>query len=196
MSEFVVKVDELDALGEELSFPVRNAWLGACLEGLDEDASDGLALKADPSAPEGEFRCRAHATGRDVLIDGDANGRIVAQCIRCLEDAPVDVEAHVTVLMTPKPAHQKQTSNRDEDEDVLEDDVLREYYTGDEIVLDEVVRDFLILALPMQPLCRPDCPGIEIPEHVRPPADFGAPEAGVDPRLAPLLKLKGKQEKE
>ena len=35
-----------------------------------------------------------------------------------------------------------------------------------------------------------DCPGIEIPAHVRPPVEEGAP--GVDPRLQALGELKGK----
>ena len=33
---------------------------------------------------------------------------------------------------------------------------------------------------------------IAIPERVRPPADFGKPEEGTDPRLAPLMKWKRK----
>ena len=43
----------------------------------------------------------------------------------------------------------------------------------------------------MQPLCRPDCAGIQIPAHVRPrDEDFGG--SGRDPRLAPLEQLKNK----
>jgi uncharacterized metal-binding protein YceD (DUF177 family) len=49
----------------------------------------------------------------------------------------------------------------------------------------------MILEVPMQPLCRPDCPGIEIPEHVRPPKDFGANQ-DADPRFAPLKELASK----
>jgi hypothetical protein len=41
----------------------------------------------------------------------------------------------------------------------------------------------------MQPLCAPDCAGIEIPKHVRPPEDF---EGDVDPRLLPLKQLRAK----
>ena len=53
--------------------------------------------------------------------------------------------------------------------------------------MDNIVREFLILEVPMQPLCSEDCAGIDIPAHVKAPEDFGA----VDPRLAPLMKLKG-----
>jgi hypothetical protein len=48
----------------------------------------------------------------------------------------------------------------------------------------------------MQVLCPepPGCNAVEIPEGVRPPSDFGRDE--VDPRLAPLLNLKRKLEKD
>jgi uncharacterized metal-binding protein YceD (DUF177 family) len=48
-----------------------------------------------------------------------------------------------------------------------------------------------VLEMPMQPLCSPDCTGIAVPKHVRPPeAAFGSDK--VDPRLAPLQRLRDK----
>jgi uncharacterized metal-binding protein YceD (DUF177 family) len=48
----------------------------------------------------------------------------------------------------------------------------RETFAGDAIVLDGLVRELLLLEVPMQPLCRDDCPGIAVPEHVKGPADL------------------------
>jgi uncharacterized metal-binding protein YceD (DUF177 family) len=47
----------------------------------------------------------------------------------------------------------------------------QETFSGETIALDSLVREHLLLEVPMQPLCREDCPGIPIPEHVRGPAD-------------------------
>jgi hypothetical protein len=47
----------------------------------------------------------------------------------------------------------------------------------------------------MQPLCSEDCTGIAVPKHVQPPEDVfggGATDTKVDPRLAPLLRLRDK----
>src|SRR4030065_464925 len=52
------------------------------------------------------------------------------------------------------------------------EDLDREFFTGDRIVLDDLVREQLILEAPMQPLCRQDCPGIPVPAHLRPPPEL------------------------
>ena len=62
-------------------------------------------------------------------------------------------------------------------------------YDGENVVLDDLVRDDLLLEIPMIPLCSEDCPGIasaSVKEETRP----------VDPRLAPLLRMKKEKEKE
>ena len=46
--------------------------------------------------------------------------------------------------------------------------------------LDDVVRENLILEVPMKPLCSESCKGIEIPAHVRPPADFGVSDGQLE----------------
>jgi uncharacterized metal-binding protein YceD (DUF177 family) len=82
-----------------------------------------------------------------------------------------------------------------EDDDLDEDDdeVVREEFSGHEIVLDDLIREYLVLETPMQPLCSDACTGIAVPPHVRPPADvFGTSDSKVDPRLAPLLRLRDK----
>ncbi len=55
-----------------------------------------------------------------------------------------------------------------------------------------MVRDELVLEIPMIPLCSEDCAGITPPPvH----AGGGAGEPPIDPRLAPLLRLKKMHEK-
>jgi len=64
---------------------------------------------------------------------------------------------------------------------------------GPDLVLDvtEVARQHLLLALPMVPVCRPDCRGLcprcgtNLNER-----ECGCEQGEVDPRRAPLLKLK------
>jgi uncharacterized protein len=66
-----------------------------------------------------------------------------------------------------------------------------ELFSGDEIRLDDLVREHLVLEIPMQPLCRPDCPGIDVPEAIKGPKHLEAHPAApdLDPRLAPLLAM-------
>ena len=70
----------------------------------------------------------------------------------------------------------------------------RDYYSGAEIELDPMVREYLLLEAPMKPLCSEGCEGIAVPSHLRPPDEvFG--ESAPDARLAPLMKLKEKMMK-
>jgi hypothetical protein len=57
-------------------------------------------------------------------------------------------------------------------------------------VLDDLVREHMVLEVPMQPLCSEQCEGIAVPEHLRPPPDVFREPGAVDPRLAPLQRLR------
>jgi uncharacterized protein len=60
-------------------------------------------------------------------------------------------------------------------------------YSGEHLVLDDFVREELILETPMIPLCSEDCPGM----HTTPASKDESPkEPVIDPRLLPLLQFK------
>jgi uncharacterized protein len=74
--------------------------------------------------------------------------------------------------------------------DAEDDEAFR--LSGDDLDLEQAVRDALVLDLPFQPLCRPDCPGLcvecgfpfaEDPEHHH--------DDRIDPRWAALQVLAG-----
>jgi uncharacterized protein len=79
----------------------------------------------------------------------------------------------------------------DDEQQAGADDEETSRLEGDLLDLEPVLRDAVVLALPFQPLCMEDCPGLcpecgarlaEDPEH--------AHEAAVDPRWAGLADLK------
>ena len=99
-------------------------------------------------------------------------------CMRCLEDADVTVEVDA----------------REVDQPGTQDEELRSpYIEDDQLDLGSWAHDALALALPLQPLCRPDCRGLcpvcgvslnkADPEHHR-------YEPQPDPRWAKLRELK------
>ena len=66
-------------------------------------------------------------------------------------------------------------------------------YDGETVVLDDLVRDELLLGVPMIPLCSEDCPGMS----PAPGSDAKAPseKKDIDPRLAPLMAFRDKTTK-
>jgi uncharacterized protein len=72
----------------------------------------------------------------------------------------------------------------DEDDELDPESADTIAFDGDSLVLDDLVRDELLLGIPMIPLCSEACPGI------RPQAPERTPRSAVDPRMRPLTSLK------
>lgn len=190
MAQYVLHVPDIEESGKQYSFAIPATWVQSVLSDSD--------LRADPAQADGLLSIRVDRTGDDVVVTGKLRSHVVADCVRCLEDALVPVDVDLTWLFSPREAKPRQAPGQPGIDEVSLDDPDQEFYSGEDIVLDDMIREHVILEVPMQPLCAKSCPGIEIPEHVRPPADFGVEEGAedVDPRLAPLEKLAGRLKKE
>jgi uncharacterized protein len=184
MAEYVLNVQDIDEAGKTYVFPVRREWLVQMLE--------GTRIAPDASASEGSLELRAQKQGADVLVHGRVRAGLVTECSRCLEDARMAVDTSVTSLLTARGADFRPEPDEVE---LTPEELDREFFHGDRIVLDDIVREHLLLEVPIQPLCTDECPGIPVPAKVAGPADLRpVGPGGVDPRLAPLLKLVGKKE--
>ena len=188
MAFFVLDLADIDASGKDYSFAVGAPFLDAALA--------GTSVVKDPARLPGSLDVHAQRTGKDVLVQGRLETGVLAECARCLEPAHVSVAVDLAVVFSPS-ATPAATRGRhaaapvvidDDDED---DGVERERFTGEQIHLDGLVREQILVEVPMSPLCREDCPGIPVPVRVVAPADFRA----VDPRLAPLAALAGQMKK-
>ncbi|MEM9187619.1 MAG: DUF177 domain-containing protein [Myxococcota bacterium] len=173
MAEYTIKVSDLDESPKALRFPIRREWLAAELQGTD----------FSPGPESGEVSISAHLSGDDVIVTGTAQSGLVVPCARCLEDVSLALEVNLGLLFSPTGPQTRPTA---EEAELTPEEIAQEFFEGDEIVLDSIVREGLILEVPMQPHCtRPEClrrweGGVK--EATR--------EAALDPRLSPLLALK------
>ncbi len=121
-------------------------------------------------------------------LHGALVATVEVDCVRCLEPTPVDVREQLDLVYVP----QAQNVDREgADEKGLQADELSvSFYSEDQIDLRHMIREQLLLALPMKPLCRDDCQGL-CPEcgsnRNETPCDC-EPES-LDPRLADLKGL-------
>jgi uncharacterized protein len=173
--EFSIPAHDLDAAGKRIRLAIRAAWLRGALEGTD----------VRPSNRDGELDLRLSKSGTDVVVRGRLTAEVTLACGRCLEPARVVVSEPISALVVPARALATGPHGAaDADEAGTDEaDVIR--YDGETVVLDDLVRDELLLGIPMIPLCSESCPGI------RPEASpESAPAPSVDPRFRPLLRFK------
>lgn len=194
MAALAIPIQHLDQRGKDYVFALDQSWL--------DRAFEGTGVHGDASVGAGAVEVHAQRNGREILVHGKARARLVTECARCLKDLPLEVACDLAALYAPGDPNAHDFADEDL-EDVDPDEPDRERYSGEEVVIDELVRDYLLLELPMQPRCELgwDCPNLELPAEMRGKDGVHsaeAPGAGdIDPRLLPLMKLaKGEPEKE
>jgi len=119
-------------------------------------------------------------------LEGRLKTRLELSCSRCLEpfEVPIDIDFDQRYLPQTEATSELEA-------EVPGDDLETSYYRDDEIDLNDLVREQFYLALPMKPLCRPDCKGLCPHCGTNLNAGMCACTPGwEDPRLAPLKKLK------
>jgi uncharacterized protein len=133
------------------------------------------------SVPEGapvELDLRLEAVMEGVLVTGTAQAELAGECARCLDPIEDDIVARFQELFVYDGS---EADEEDEGVSRLE---------GDLVDLEPLLRDAVVLALPFQPLCMEDCPGlcVECGANLKDDPDH-AHEAPIDPRWAGLTAL-------
>ena len=80
------------------------------------------------------------------------------RCSRCLE--PFSLPLHAGFDLRYLPEESAAPDAETGDGELGEDDTSAAFYRDDEIDLGDLLREQFYLALPMKPLCRPDCQGL------------------------------------
>lgn len=118
----------------------KHVSLTGDLEGLGGE----MARVREGSSLQLDLRLDALVDG--VHVGGELSGQLSEQCSRCLRAIDAEVRVSVSELYV----YQGEETD-DGDAYAIEDEL---------IDLEPLVRDAVILALPLNPLCRPDCRGL------------------------------------
>ena len=129
-----------------------------------------------------ELDLRLESVVEGVLVSGTVSGTATGECVRCLEP----VTAPVVVDLQELYAHAGQERQEDDDTEPLPE------MDGVLLDIEPAVRDAVVLALPLQPLCRDDCPGLCSECGARLADDPGHRHETLDPRWAALRQLPGR----
>jgi uncharacterized protein len=108
-----------------------------------------VELASVPAGAEVELSVRLEAVHEGVLVTGTATAPVTGECARCLEPLTTSVEASFQELYHYDPS----PPEAEDEEDIL-------LLEGDLLDLEPVLRDAVVLALPLSPLCSDDCAGL------------------------------------
>jgi uncharacterized protein len=116
---------------------------------FSEDVTQSSDLEATGSAT------LLHNTLGEIRVQGHVKVTLVTTCHRCLESADLPLDSEVDFFYRPvikKGAHGEVH--------LEEGEIDISFYEGDGVGLEDVLREFVLLSLPMRALCQPECKGL------------------------------------
>ncbi len=167
-------------LVERFRIPPEGLDIEVCEEPRWEGV-EGLWLSLAPV--KATFHLEREANG--VLANGVFTTTAVVQCSRCAEPVSIPISDSFTVLFT-----EADDTSRAEDVELSASDLDVGVMRDDRLDLTQLLRENILLNVPLQPLCRAECRGL-------------CPQCGInlnesscrcriedgDPRLLPLQHL-------
>ena len=175
---------------------IRLSEIGQRGVALDESLDTGWLSQVLHGNRPSSFRptAAAHVSGRirrmgdDLLVDLSGSVALSSECAVCLKGIDLSVPVDFSVTLSPAGKAEK---NQAEERELTSEDVGRLTYQGDVVDLDALLREQIILALPMFPRCSESCAGLCIKCGADlNNGDCGCERTEIDPRFAALKQVK------
>jgi uncharacterized protein len=122
-------------------------------EGLDLELQETVEIE-NVSTPI-SARIRIEKLGTEVVVRGDIKTKLKFQCSRCLKDFYRDYVIPVNVVY-----HPVEELKEEEYHEVASEELDTDFYRGEELDLLGVLKEQIMLVMPMKPLCCESCKGI------------------------------------
>jgi uncharacterized protein len=122
---------------------------------LGQEARQRTPLKASGHAEVVEEHHGKHEVIKDIRLRGSLSAGLELQCARCLETVTQDIKREFELLYRPlgTDAGKDELSVTDAEAEIG-------YYQGEGLLLEDVLREQVLLALPLKVTCRADCKGL------------------------------------
>lgn len=109
----------------------------------------GIPMLAIKAGQEIEIDFKAEAVSDGVLISGQITSEAVGECGRCLDELKQEIEQEFRELFL----YESRKSEEEDDDELFVMD-------GDIADIEVPIRDAVVLAMPLNPLCKADCEGL------------------------------------
>jgi uncharacterized protein len=128
---------------------------------LTRPAPEGIGIMSIgvPSGSDIELDIRLESVVEGVLVSGTARVQLSGECSRCLDPVSDELEVDLQELYAYEETDHRGRPVRTHSDEGDDDDEQR-HMVGDLLDLEPVLRDAVVLDLPLAPVCRDDCPGL------------------------------------
>jgi uncharacterized protein len=130
--------------GKEIGFSLEPGWWKT---DFDEDRIVGLESPLS-------VRLKIYQTGEKIVVDGLLSARLLLRCDRCLETFIKDVTTDFRIYLSMFPF------KGEAEVELSENDLNLDFIDDNFLDSDQIIKEQLILNLPMKTLCTKDCKGL------------------------------------
>jgi uncharacterized protein len=177
--EFKVSELEREPIEFDLAMPPGQVDLGDEAKQIGNLATSGLAEVI-----------HEHRGPKDIVADirlrGKFEGKFEVPCARCVEPVEIPIASDFDLIFRPVEADSEATERS-----ITAPETEIGYYQRDSLLLEDVLREQVLLSLPVRTLCKPDCKGL-CPRcgQNRNSQDCSCDEGPSDPRWEALSGLR------
>ena len=117
----------------------------------------GIEVIGVPEGAPMQLDLRLESVMEGVLVTGTVRAPLTGECVRCLEPLEQESEADFQEMFSYPDADDR-SRFADAGDDAEDEETF--HLEGDLLDLEPVLRDAVVLSLPLQPVCQEDCPGL------------------------------------
>ncbi len=148
------------------------------------DYQDGDLRQVGPLKAAGKAELVTGALG-EIRVSGHLKVTMQDECDRCLEPATMAVDSDFSLYYRPV------EEGYGDEKEIDAGEAEMGFYEGEGLELNDVLREFVLLALPMQRVCSESCKGIcPVCGQNRNQKECGCQVAAKDDRWAALKELR------
>lgn len=122
-------------------------------EGIDVDLKE--KIESDSILSPISARLKIVKIGSEVMVKGNVIADVILQCSRCLVDFRYKLDVPVDVVY-----HPIDELKGEERHEIMVEELNLDFYSKDEMDIVSLVKEQIVLNIPMKPLCTDLCRGI------------------------------------
>ena len=139
-----------------------------------------------------DWSASAERVGNEIRISGTLNTAFELACSRCLEPSRISISKPFDLFFRER---DKEMFDEDEEIELSERETRTAFFTGAQLAMTDVLREQILLALPMKALCTVDCKGLcPVCGTNLNSSGCNCPKENFNPHMDSLLEIKRRLE--